>query len=80
MRGHFYASVAQIDKMEQMLCDLQEAADNAAELPTTAEMAKLFGDIDAILRKLGQLNQDRAEPKRPADDRAAQALGWPECH
>jgi hypothetical protein len=78
MRGKLYSSPAQVDAMEGALCAISDAADEANDLPMTTAMARLFGEIAAAITKLHSLNQDRLEPVRPDDDRAAQALGWPE--
>lgn len=79
MRGKFYCDAAAIDKMEAALCAVQEAIDeHVADLPMTAEMSKMLGDIEARLRQMHRLSEDRHEHVRPTDDRVAQALGWPQ--
>lgn len=78
MRGKFYSSPAEVDAMEAALCAVREASDECADLPMTAAMAKLFGQIEKAITDLHRLNEDRLEPVRPVDDRVAQALGWPE--
>lgn len=78
MRGKFYSDATTVNTMEAAICDIQAAVDEVADLPMTAEMSKLLGQIEATIKQLHKLNEDRIEPQRPADDRAAQAMGWPE--